>query len=64
MLDKVRSIAREIRWISRGVVGANAYDNYVLFHQGSGCTHPPLSEKEFWREKYKAEDANPGARCC
>ncbi|AZA08355.1 MULTISPECIES: YbdD/YjiX family protein [Corynebacterium] len=48
----------------KGVMGADKYERYVEFHERSGCTHAPMSRKEFWREHYKEQDRNPGARCC
>jgi len=55
---------REVRRFARGVLGSDAYDRYLHHHRITGCTHPPLSERAFWRAKYAEQDANPGARCC
>lgn len=64
MWSRFRAWWAEAWWIARGVVGANAYEVYLAHHRGTGCTHAPISEKEFWRQKYAREDADPGARCC
>ncbi|WP_259558443.1 YbdD/YjiX family protein [Brachybacterium sillae] len=55
---------REVRRFARGVLGSDAYDKYLTHHRVTGCSHPPMSEKEFWRAKYAEEDANPRGRCC
>lgn len=61
---RVREMLREMRRFARGVLGSDAYDKYVHHHRIMGCEHPLLSEKEFWRAKYREQDENPGARCC
>ncbi|MCS3428780.1 uncharacterized short protein YbdD (DUF466 family) [Mycolicibacterium mucogenicum 261Sha1.1M5] len=46
------------------LTGEGAYAAYVAH---AGRAHPGaevLSEREFWRERYADEDANPGSRCC
>jgi uncharacterized short protein YbdD (DUF466 family) len=60
----VLTVARGIRWWIASVMGDNAYAHYVdhLARQHPGCPVP--TEKEYWRERYGAMDANPGARCC
>jgi uncharacterized short protein YbdD (DUF466 family) len=56
--------ARGVRWWVTSVMGDNAYARYV---QHLALHHPgetPPSEREYWRERYAAMDAHPGARCC
>ncbi|UVY85669.1 YbdD/YjiX family protein [Brachybacterium sp. NBEC-018] len=55
---------RAVRRVARGVLGSDAYDRYLHHHRITGCNHPPLTERAFWRAKYAEQDANPGARCC
>lgn len=54
----------ELRRIFRGVLGADAYEKYLEYHQSSGCEGAPLTEREFWREKTDRQDDNPQGRCC
>jgi uncharacterized short protein YbdD (DUF466 family) len=45
-------------------MGDNAYARYL---EHLAIQHPGLpvpSEREYWRDRYAAMDANPGARCC
>ncbi|QIK73853.1 YbdD/YjiX family protein [Propioniciclava coleopterorum] len=58
------ALAREIRRFARGILGSDAYDKYLHHHRVTGCQAPPLSEKEFWRAKYRDQDLNPRSRCC
>ncbi|MEE1622043.1 YbdD/YjiX family protein [Zafaria sp. Z1313] len=55
---------RGLVWYLEGMMGADAYKKYVAHHR---AVHPgvePLGERQFWREKMDAEDANPQGRCC
>lgn len=61
---RVGAFLREVRRFARGIMGSDAYDKYLTHHRVTGCTHAPLSEREFWREKYAEEDRNPQGRCC
>lgn len=56
--------ARETRRLARGILGSDAYEAYLRHHRVTGCSHPPLTEREFWRERYAAQDASPEGRCC
>lgn len=64
MLRRVRAWWREVVWISKGVLGANAYEQYLAHHRGTGCAHEPMTEREFWRAKYDREARSPVSRCC
>ncbi|XVX18955.1 YbdD/YjiX family protein [Actinomycetota bacterium] len=56
--------ARDLRWWFRGVTGADAYERYAAHMARTHPGSPVLSERDFWRQKYADQDANPGARCC
>jgi uncharacterized short protein YbdD (DUF466 family) len=47
-----------------GVLGADGYKKYLEHHEASGHTGPPLTEREFWREKADRQDISPQGRCC
>ncbi|KAB1644346.1 MULTISPECIES: YbdD/YjiX family protein [unclassified Pseudoclavibacter] len=53
-----------IRRLLRGMLGANAYNDYVAHRQRVHPGKPVMSEREFWREQAREQEANPGARCC
>ncbi|HEY5877358.1 MAG TPA: YbdD/YjiX family protein, partial [Nakamurella sp.] len=45
-------------------LGDTAYARYVE-HLGRHHPDAPVpSEREYWRQRYAEQDANPGARCC
>jgi len=64
MVDAVLTMARGVRWWIASVMGDNAYARYLdhLARQHPDRAVP--TEKEYWRERYSAMEANPGARCC
>ena len=47
-----------------GLLGADAYVRYLEHHRVAGHSAPPLSEREFWRDRTDRQDANPQGRCC
>ncbi|PWH07371.1 DUF466 domain-containing protein [Brachybacterium endophyticum] len=59
-----RAALRGLRRFARGVLGSDAYDRYLHHHRITGCSHAPLSEKEFWRRKYADQGENPSSGCC
>lgn len=55
---------RNIVWYVNGLTGQSKYATYLAHHQRTHPHTPPLSESDFWRAHYAAQDANPGTRCC
>jgi uncharacterized short protein YbdD (DUF466 family) len=56
--------AREVRSYWRSLMGDDLYERY-LDHRGR--THPGepvLSERDYWRMRHTATEANPQTRCC
>lgn len=53
-----------LRWWTNGVVGQSAYSAYVEHLRRRHPDAPVPDEREFWREKYRQMDRDPGARCC
>ncbi|WP_231743407.1 CstA-like transporter-associated (seleno)protein [Mycobacterium sp. GA-2829] len=45
-------------------MGDNHYRRYVEHRRRRHPGEPVLSEREYWRMRHAAADANPGARCC
>lgn len=64
-VDALRSGCRGVAWYVRDLMGDNAYRVYLeRHHTQHGPEHPPMSEREFWRQRMDEQDRNPGARCC
>lgn len=64
LIDSLRRGAGALRWYVRSVMGDNHYRRY-LAHQSAH--HPgvaPVSESDYWRMRYRNQDANPQGRCC
>ena len=58
---------RVVRRLARGlgaVLGEGAYPAYVAHHREAHPGVAPLDERTFWRERYRAQDMEPGGRCC
>ena len=67
MSTGLAAVTRGFRGFARdlgGVLGADAYTKYLEHHQASGHNTPPLSEREFWRDRTDRQDSNPQGRCC
>jgi uncharacterized short protein YbdD (DUF466 family) len=58
---RLRRIARGISWYWGTVMGDTHYRRYLDCRRRTHPGEPVLSEREYWRERYRAE---PGARCC
>jgi uncharacterized short protein YbdD (DUF466 family) len=55
---------RALAWYVTGVLGESDYQRYVAHLRR---VHPDAvvpTVREYWRERYAEQDANPGARCC
>jgi uncharacterized short protein YbdD (DUF466 family) len=59
IVEGLRGVARYLG----GVMGADAYQKY-LEHHAAGHRSPPLTEREFWRDRTDRQDSNPQGRCC
>jgi uncharacterized short protein YbdD (DUF466 family) len=56
--------ARGIRWYMTSLMGDRAYSIYVDHLAVEHPGQPPLAEREFWVQRYREQEATPGARCC
>ena len=52
------------RWWVRQLAGEGKYDAYLAHHRARHPGVAPMSEREFWRDEYAKQAANPGSRCC
>ncbi|PXW32644.1 YbdD/YjiX family protein [Nocardia sp. 348MFTsu5.1] len=55
---------RAVHWYIRSVMGDNDYRRYVTHHTARHPDTPPLTESDYWRNRYAAQDNNPQGRCC
>ncbi len=64
VLEGLARGARGVAWFVKGVMGEDAYEKYLAHHTATHPGVPPMTAKEFWRDRTDRQDANPGARCC
>ncbi len=55
---------KSVRWYFAELMGDNDYRKYCdhLRAHHPGAQLP--TERQYWRNRYASQDANPGARCC
>lgn len=58
------SAVRSVGWYLGELMGDHDYAKYVAHLRAHHPDREVPSEKEFWRARWAAQDANPGARCC
>lgn len=64
----VRAVLRRgwhaLAWYVTGVLGESDYARYVTHLRRVHPEQAVPTVRQYWRERYAAQDANPGARCC
>jgi uncharacterized short protein YbdD (DUF466 family) len=45
-------------------MGDNHYQRYLHHRRRTHPGEPVLTERDYWRQRHAAADANPAARCC
>ena len=70
-MGRAAEIARQIgwyfsklSWYSATLMGDNHYRRYVEHRRRMHPDEPVATEREYWKMRHAATDANPGARCC
>jgi uncharacterized short protein YbdD (DUF466 family) len=70
-MGRATGIARQIgwycskvSWYTASLMGDNHYRRYVEHRRRTHPGERVPSEREYWRMRHAAADANPGARCC
>ncbi|HUO39013.1 MAG TPA: YbdD/YjiX family protein [Mycobacterium sp.] len=63
-MGRAAEIAYQIRWYWRALMGDSHYERYLEHRRRAHPGEPVLSEREYWRARHAATDANPGMRCC
>ncbi len=60
----IRHAGREIRAYWRALMGDDLYERYVAHRARTHPGEPVLTEREYWRMRHAATEANPQTRCC
>lgn len=48
----------------RDFTGESAYDTYLARHTRHHPDHPPLTKREFWRQRADFDEQNVQTGCC
>ena len=62
--EVTRRVVDKLSWYAASLMGDNHYRRYVEHRSRAHPGEPVLSEREYWRMRHAAADADPGARCC
>ncbi|MCV7209449.1 YbdD/YjiX family protein [Mycolicibacterium canariasense] len=63
-MGRLTDLAGQIRWYCSSLMGDNHYQRYLRHRRRTHPGEPVLTEREYWRQRHAAADANPAARCC
>ena len=63
-MGRISRIAHQIGWYSASLMGDNHYRRYVEYRRRAHPGEPVISEREYWRQRHAATEANPSSRCC
>ncbi|MGV0791728.1 YbdD/YjiX family protein [Mycolicibacterium sp. XJ1819] len=61
---QIGSYVGKLKWYSATLMGDNHYRRYVEHRERMHPGQPVISEREYWRMRHAATEANPNARCC
>lgn len=59
----ITAVRRAWWWVG-ALMGDHDYARYVALQRQLNPGHPVMTEREYWRQRYAASDADPEARCC
>jgi uncharacterized short protein YbdD (DUF466 family) len=63
-MGRVRAFAHHISWYWGSLMGDDHYRRYLEHRGRNHPGEPVLSERDYWRVRHAAAEANPQARCC
>ncbi|WP_082973866.1 YbdD/YjiX family protein [Mycobacterium sp. E740] len=63
-MGRVVEVFQQIAWYCGELMGDTHYRRYVEHRSRTHPGEPLLSEREYWRMRHAATEANPAARCC
>ncbi|MDH6242832.1 uncharacterized short protein YbdD (DUF466 family) [Mycobacterium sp. OTB74] len=63
-MGRVTGFARQIRWYCSTLMGDNDFAHYLEHHERTHPDKPALSERDYWKARYRAAELNPQGRCC
>lgn len=64
MMRWAAGAARSLSWYVTSLMGDRAYETWVAHLAVEHPEQTPVSEREFWKQRYREQETTPGARCC
>ena len=64
ILQQTGRVLKGVRWYFTNLMGDQAYAGYVSHQQATHPEEPPMTNREFWADRYKEQERNPSSRCC
>ncbi len=63
-MERLARLGRQIGWYWGSLMGDNHYRRYVDLCLRNHPGEAVCSERDYWRMRHAATDANPNPRCC
>ena len=63
-MGRITRFARQISWYWSSLMGDNHYRRYVDLRARTHPGEPVPTERDYWRMRHAATEANPQSRCC
>ncbi|MCT2289046.1 YbdD/YjiX family protein [Corynebacterium sanguinis] len=60
----VLKVINGVSWYIKELMGDNDYAKYCAHLAAHHPDVKPPTEKEYWKQRWARESANPGSRCC
>ncbi|MGK9271663.1 YbdD/YjiX family protein [Williamsia muralis] len=63
-MDVLRRGSDAVRWYVGAMMGDSDYQRYLTHHRAHHPADAPMTERDYWRTRYRDQDRNPQGRCC
>jgi uncharacterized short protein YbdD (DUF466 family) len=63
-MGRIAEVGRQISWYWGSLMGDNHYRRYVEHRLSTHPGETVCSERDYWRMRHAAAEANPQSRCC
>lgn len=64
MVSVIKKVTSSVSWYFKELMGDNDYAKYCAHLQAHHPEEELPTEREYWKQRWARQDANPGARCC
>nr|WP_305853304.1 YbdD/YjiX family protein [Mycolicibacterium sp. YH-1] len=63
-MGRFAEVGRHVSWYWSSLMGDNHYRRYTEHRERNCPGEPVLSERDYWRMRHHATEANPQGGCC